>query len=187
MFNHKRTENIEKKKKGLIQVYTGDGKGKTTSAVGLAVRALGQGLKVGYIYFHKEPEKWGYGEHESLKKLGISVFCFAKKHPHFNKDIKNEEICKECLDGLEFIKKLYRENRYDLLILDEIIISLADGFLKEAEVLEILELKPENLELVLTGRGFPESLIEKVDLISEIKNIKHPYDKGINKRKGIEY
>ncbi|MEW6007915.1 MAG: cob(I)yrinic acid a,c-diamide adenosyltransferase [bacterium] len=176
-------------RKGLIQVYTGNGKGKTTSSCGLAIRAIGQGFKVCYIHFHKDPEKWGYGEIKVLKNLGVDIYGFAKKHPHFDKGVKYEEIRKDCLEALEFIKKLYQDqaNRYDMLILDEIIISLRDGFLKEKEILKILEKKPPNLELVLTGRGFPESLIEKVDLISETKNIKYPFDKGIERRKGIEF
>ncbi|MEW6102343.1 MAG: cob(I)yrinic acid a,c-diamide adenosyltransferase [bacterium] len=171
----------------MLQVYTGDGKGKTTSACGLAIRAIGQGMRVCYIHFHKDPEKYGYGEIMVLEKLGVDIYGFAKKHPYFDKDVKNKEIRNECLSGLEFVKKLYQENKYDVLILDEIIVSLRDGFIKEAEFLEILEKKPENLELVLTGRDFPENLIENVDLVSEIKNIKHPFDKGIKGRKGIEF
>lgn len=169
--------------KGAIQVYTGSGKGKTSAGVGLAARAISHNFKTGYVHFHKERN----GEDEILSKLGCDIFFFAKKHPHFNKDVQYEEIRKECLKGLEFIKEIYKENKYDLLILDEINISLDNGFIKEEEMTEILELKPKNLELVLTGRGFPESLIEKVDYVSKIENIKHPYDKGIRARKGIEY
>ncbi|MBU1262221.1 cob(I)yrinic acid a,c-diamide adenosyltransferase [bacterium] len=173
--------------KGLIQVYTGNGKGKTTAAIGLAVRAKGQGLNVGYIYFHKEPEVWDYGEIRALEKLGVDTFGFAKKHPHFYKDVTFEEMRKESLAGLEFIKKLYGENNYDILILDEINISVQQGFLKEEEVLEIMEKKPEGLELVLTGRGATEKIIEKADLVSRIEEIKHPYSLGVQRRKGIEY
>jgi cob(I)alamin adenosyltransferase len=175
------------RRKGFIQIYTGNGKGKTTAAVGLAVRARGHDLKVCYIYFHKDPEKWEYGEHRVLEKLGVDVFGFAKKHPHFYKDVSREEIRRECLEGLGFIKKVYKQNKYDILILDEINISLRDGFLKEEEVLGILDSKPEGLELVLTGRGAPEKIIKRADLVSEIKNIKHPFDKGIKGREGIEY
>lgn len=173
--------------KGLIQVYTGDGKGKTTASIGLAVRAKGQGLKVCFIYFHKEPRRWRYGEYNILKKLGIDIFGFAKKHPHFYKNIKNEDVRKECLKGLRFIKKIYQEKKYDLLILDEVLISLRDGYIKEEEILEILDSKPENLELVLTGRYITKEIIRKADYVSEIKKIKHPFDKGIEGRKGIEY
>jgi len=173
--------------KGLIHVYTGKGKGKTTAAIGLACRGRGHGFRVCYICFHKEPKKWGYGEHRILKKLGVGVKGFAKRHPHFFKDISAQEVRKECLKGLEFIKKIFQENKYDILILDEILISLRDGFLKEEEVLDILNSKPKNLELVLTGRGATEKIIGKADLVSEIKKIKHPYDRGIQRRKGIEY
>jgi cob(I)alamin adenosyltransferase len=172
---------------GLIQVYTGEGKGKTTAALGLICRAKGHGLKVCYIYFHKDPEKYSYGEFNTIKKLRIDTFGFAKKHPYFFEDINIEDIRKECLQGLEFIKKIYKENKYDILILDEILISLRDGFLKEEEILEILDLKPKNLELVLTGRGVTQNIVKRADLVSEIKKIKHPYDAGIQRRKGIEY
>lgn len=175
------------KGKGLIEIYTGDGKGKTTAAIGLAIRAIGQGLKVCYIYFHKNPDKWGYAEYKILEKLDVDVFGFAKLHPFCDRGVNLESIRQECLKGLEFIKEIFQQNKYDILILDEINISLRDGFLKEEEVLDILKLKPENLEIVLTGRGAPSKIIEEADLISEIKEIKHPYKLGIERRKGIEY
>jgi len=175
------------KRKGLIQIYTGDGKGKTTAAIGLACRACGHDLKVCYISFHKDPKIWGYGEHKVLKKLGIDVFEFAKKHPHFYKHIALNDVRRECLKGIKFIKKICQEKKYDILILDEINISLREGFLKEKEVLDVLERKPENLELILTGRNATKKMIEKADLVSEIRKIKHPYDSGLKGRKGIEY
>lgn len=174
-------------KKGLIQIYTGDGKGKTTSAVGLAVRAIGQGLKVCYIYFHKNPDKWGYAEQKILEKLGVKIFGFAKEHPFCDKKVSLESIRNECLKGLEFIKEIFRQKKYDILILDEVNISLRDGFLKEEEIINLLKMKPKSMELVLTGRGATKKLKEIADLVSEIKNIKHPFDKGIKGRKGIEY
>jgi len=173
------------KRKGLIQIYTGKGKGKTTAAIGLACRARGHNLKVCYIYFHKNSKK--SGEQRMLKKLGIETFGFAKKHPFFYKNVNKSKVRQECLDALEFIKKIYQRNKYDILILDEIFISLRDGFLTEKELLEILNLKPKNLELVLTGRGATKRVIEKAALVSEIKKLKHPYDLGIQGRKGIEY
>ena len=175
------------KLKGLIQVYTGDGKGKTTAAVGLACRARGQGLKVCYVYFHKDPEKWGYGELKVLEKLGVTVKGFAEKHPHFNKKVTPKNVRKECLEGLKFVKKVYEDKKYDILILDEINISLRDGFLKEEELLDMLNSKPEKLELILTGREATKKIIKKANLVSEIKKIKHPYDSVIKGKKGIEY
>jgi cob(I)alamin adenosyltransferase len=173
---------------GLIQVYTGDGKGKTTAAVGLACRGRAHNLRVCYVYFHKDPDVWGYGEMESLKALGVDIFGFSKRHPFCDKDVSADEIRKECLKGLEFIKKeVYQQDRYDILILDEINISLRDGFLKEKEIVEILDSKPNSLELVLTGRGASKEMIKRADLVSEIKKIKHPFDKSVEKREGIEY
>jgi len=172
-------------RKGLIHIYTGNGKGKTTSACGLACRAAGHGLKVCWVYFHKEPEKWAYGEFITLKKLGVVIYGFAKKHPHFFKDIVPNAVCRECLDGLDFIKGIWE--KYDLLVLDEILISIRDGFLKEEEVVDTVNSKPAALELILTGRGTSQRLIEVADYVSEINEIKHPYKQGIEKRKGIEY
>ncbi|MFA5393990.1 MAG: cob(I)yrinic acid a,c-diamide adenosyltransferase [Candidatus Ratteibacteria bacterium] len=174
-------------RKGLIQVYTGDGKGKTTAAIGLACRARGHNLRVCYVSFQKDPERWGCGEHRVLKKLGVDVFGFAKKHPHFHKNTDPDDIRRECLKGVEFIKKIYQEKKYDILVLDEINVALCNGFLKEKEILDLMEKRPKNLELVLTGRNATKKIMEKVDLVSEIKKIKHPYDSGVKGRKGIEY
>jgi cob(I)alamin adenosyltransferase len=175
------------KKKGLIQVYTGDGKGKSTAAIGQAARAAGHGFKVGFISFFKDPDVFGYGEYKSLEKLGIKTFLFARKHPHFYKELKSDDVCQECTKGLAFIKELLKDPSWDMLILDEINIAVRDGFLKEEDVLSLLKTKPEKLELVLTGRGATEKVIEKADLVSEVKEVKHPYNQGVESRKGIEY
>lgn len=175
------------KRKGLVQIYTGNGKGKTTAAIGLAIRARGHGLKVCYIYFHKDPEKWGYSEHTVLKKINIDVFGFAGKHPLCDKKAHIGKIREECLKGLDFIKAIYRKKKYDLLILDEINISLRDKFLKIEEVMALLKAKPFDLEVVLTGRGAPKRLIDMADLVSRIQKVKHPFEKGVKRREGIEY
>jgi len=175
------------KQQGLIQVYTGGGKGKSTAAIGQAVRAAGHGFKVGFISFFKDPEAFGYGEYKSLEKLGIRTFLFARKHPHFYKELNPDDVCRQCSEGLEFIKELFQDLSWDMLVLDEINIALRDGFLKEEDVLALLDMKPEKLELVLTGRGVGQRIIEKADLVSEIKEVKHPYSRGIKSRTGIEY
>jgi cob(I)alamin adenosyltransferase len=174
-------------KKGLIQIYTGTGKGKSTAAIGQAVRAAGHGFKVGFLSFFKDPEAFGYGEYKSLEKLGIKTFLFARKHPHFYKELNPDDVCRECSKGLEFIKELFRDPSWDMLVLDELNIALRDGFLKEEEVVSLLDAKPDKLELVLTGRGVTEKIIEKADLVSEVREVKHPYSRGIKSRKGIEY
>ena len=175
------------KQKGLIQVYTGGGKGKSTAAIGQAVRAAGHGFKVGFISFFKDPEAFGYGEYKSLDKLGIRTFLFARKHPHFYKELNPDDVCRQCSEGLGFIKELFQDPSWDMLVLDEINIALRDGFLKEEDVLALLEMKPEKLELVLTGRGVGQKIIEKADLVSEIREVKHPYSRGVKSREGIEY
>jgi cob(I)alamin adenosyltransferase len=173
--------------KGLIHVYTGEGKGKTTASVGLAVRARGHNLKVCFIYFHKNTDKWIHGEHEVLEKIGVDVFGFAKQSICLENKFDADEVREECLKGIAFIKKMFKEKKYDLIVLDEINISYKKGFLTEQEILDILDFKPEELELVLTGRGAGEKIIEKADLVSFIKKIKHPYELHVKRRKGIEY
>lgn len=171
-------------KRGLIQVYTGDGKGKTTASVGLAVRCVGHGLRVCFITFHKNPERWGYGELEVMRRIGVDVFTFAERHPSFD-EVGREELRNECLKGLEFAREAM--GRYDVVILDEVNVSLRDGFLKEEEVVSLMEEKPEGTELVLTGRGAAGRILEMADLVSEIRNLKHPYSRGIPPRRGVEF
>lgn len=174
-------------KTGLVHIYTGDGKGKTTSAVGLAVRALGHGLRVCYIYFHKDPDKYGYTEIGNLTKLGANVFGFAKGHSFLNKEFTKELLQKQVEEGINFIKSTVFKSNYDLLIIDEIIISVRDGFLPESTLLELITGKPENLELVITGRGATSNMIELANYVSNITKVKHPYDLKILSREGIEY
>jgi len=174
-------------KKGLIQIYTGRGKGKTTAAMGLALRAVEGDLKVCYVSFHKNCGGYNCGGAAMLKKIGISVYGFAEESICDGKNFNKDEIRNDCLKGLEAIKSIFKENKYDVLILDEIIISVREGFLKENEVLDLMESKPASLELVMTGRDASENIIKKADLVSEIKKIKHPYDTGKKARRGIEY
>lgn len=173
--------------KGLIQIYTGSGKGKTTAAVGQAVRAAGHGLKPRLVYFHKNPEKWRYGEFKKLEELGIKSEGFAKKHPHFFEGVSEKKMRKESVEGLKHIRNIFKKDEIDLLILDEILISYRDGYLEEEELLQLLEDKPEDLEVILTGRGASEKLIEAADLVSRMENVKHPLEKGVGSRKGIDY
>lgn len=172
---------------GLIHVYTGTGKGKTTAAVGLCNRAIGYGLKTCYISFHKNPEKYGYNEINSLKKLGVSVYIFAKGHPHLDSSIDRNKICSETAEGLQKVKEIIETEKVELLVLDEILISVRDNFLDETELLSFIKEKPKDLELVLTGRGATDSILKLADYVSEINCIAHPYNKGIKSRKGIEF
>lgn len=174
-------------KLGLIHIYTGDGKGKTTAAVGLATRALGGGLRVCYCSFHKRPEKYGYTEIDSLRKLGATIENFAKGHPHLDKSIDEEDIKREVPQAIIRLKEMLERDRYDLLIMDEILISVRDNYLDEAILLDFIDHKPISTELILTGRGATEAVMQRADYITFCKKIKHPYDQGVSSRKGIEF
>jgi cob(I)alamin adenosyltransferase len=174
-------------KKGLIHIYTGDGKGKTTAAIGLATRALGHDMKVCYCSFHKDPEKYGYTEMKSLRNLGAKVYNFAKGHPHLNNSLDGNIIAKETREAVSALPKILEDGHFDLLIMDEILISIRDGYLDEETLLEFIRNKPCELELVMTGRDATQPVIELADYVSEVKKIKHPYDTGIYSREGIEY
>ena len=174
-------------KKGLIHIYTGNGKGKTTAAVGLATRVLGHHKKVCYVFFHKRPEKYGYAEIENLKKLGAEVHAIAKGHPFLDKNLDIQKHRALTKQQFEEITHYIHQSGFDLLVLDEAIVSARDGFLPEDMLMQFITNKPDKLELVLTGRGASEKLITLADYVSEIKKVKHPYDKNIKAREGIEY
>lgn len=171
--------------KGFIQIYTGNGKGKTTAALGQAVRAAGAGFKSYILQFMKE---FPYSELESLKNLSqwITIeqickddFVYRRENP------PAEEIAKAKL-ALEKAKEKMHSGEYDIIILDEVCVAVYFGLLSINDVLPFLKEKPENLELILTGRYCPEKLINQADLVTEMKEIKHYYQKGILARKGIE-
>lgn len=172
---------------GLIHIYTGEGKGKTTAAVGLAVRALGHDMKVCYAHFNKQPELYGYNEIQSLEKLGATILGFTKGHWSFNQLVTRESSREDVKNGLAQLAEFIQKENPDLLILDEILISVRDGILAEEEMIEFIAQKPAHLELVLTGRGASDGLIEVADYVSNIQKIKHPFDRKIHSREGIEF
>lgn len=178
------------KDSGLIHIYTGTGKGKTTAAIGLAVRALGSGLAVCYCSFHKDPDKYGYSEMEGLKKLGAHAINFAKHHPHLEENVSEETIEKtktEVNKAIQTISMLMNTVQFDLLILDEIFISVRDNFLNEETLIDFIENKPEKTELVLTGRGATEKVMALAHYVTNMECVKHPYYENVLSRKGIEY
>ncbi|MDP8012017.1 MAG: cob(I)yrinic acid a,c-diamide adenosyltransferase [Thermoplasmata archaeon] len=189
-----------KLKKGLVEIYTGNGKGKTTAAIGLAVRAAGYGLKVYIIHFMKSKK---YGESRSLKKIeGIKEIYIGKpyfitKDPSIKDKFKDvvvfepghpPEDYKELIrKGLEKVKNILKSGKYDIIILDEIITANYFELVSTDEIKSIIDEKPKNVEIILTGRYASEDLISIADLVTEMKEVKHPYQKGIIARKGIEY
>lgn len=182
--------NLESKTKfmnGLIHIYTGKGKGKTTASVGLAVRALSHGMKVCYVHFNKQPELYGNNEIQGLQKLGATILRFTEGHWTFNQQVTRESSREDVKNGLAQLAVFIQQENPELLILDEILISVRDGAITEAELLEFINQKPVHMELVLTGRGASDGLIEVADYVSDIQKIKHPFDRGIHCREGIEF
>jgi cob(I)alamin adenosyltransferase len=172
-------------KKGYIQVYTGDGKGKTTAALGQALRAAGSGLKTFIVRFMKD---FPYGEVKSIKQLsnwirlvqyGNDSFVIHKQPPH-DKDLEAAKLAYQRAQESLF------SGIYDIVIMDEVCVAICFGLLKTEDVLSLLEEKPGPVELILTGRYCPPELIEKADLVTEMQEIKHYYQKGVAARKGIE-
>lgn len=180
----------QSKETGLIHIYTGTGKGKTTAAIGLAARALGGGLSVCYCSFHKCPDKYGYSEMESLKKLGARVINFAQHHPHMDEDVTDSNIAgikEEVNQAIKTLTTLLSEEDFDMLIMDEIFISLRDNYLDEDILIDFIKNKPAKTELVLTGRGATEQTMAMAHYITDMVCIKHPYYNNTPSRKGIEY
>ena len=175
---------------GYIQVYTGDGKGKTTASLGLAMRALGRCWKVLIIMFTKGGDD--YGELNSFMNLSPAIkdnlkIIQAGLDRIVYKNNETEDDVREIKKGWELAKKAIKNDEYQLIILDEANIAIDIGILDVNEVVEVLKNKPEEMEIVLTGRNAHPKIIEIAHLVSEIKPVKHYWDTGIAARKGIEY
>jgi len=176
---------MPKLEKGLVQVYTGNGKGKTTAAFGLALRAVGRGLKVYIIQFIKGG--FDYGELyvvDKLPNLKLKAFGrgkFVTEKPAGKEDVELAE------EALALAEEVVKNGEYDIVILDEINVALNLKLIKTEKVLKLIKNKPKHVELILTGRYAPNEIIEAADLVTEMKEVKHPYNKGFQARKGIEY
>ena len=177
-------------KHGMVQVYTGEGKGKTTAALGLAMRAVGQGLRVCFIQFMK-PADFETGEKESAKSLaGLTMVQFGDSTVWGKGKPKREitEGMRQAVrDAFEAAGTAVGQGHYDIIVLDEINIALNRGLVSLSEMMDLLAAKPANVELVLTGRDVPKEILEKADLVTEMVKVKHPYDRGEKPRKGIEF
>lgn len=174
--------------KGLIHIYTGEGKGKTTASVGLAVRAAGQGLKVLFVQFFKV-DNASSGEKEIFKNIPqVELIRSNVRHPIFTKERTDKELLKRSIsETFETVKKKIASDDINLLVLDEINSVLAGGWLDIDDMIGFLEDRPEGLEVVLTGRDAPVELVKMADYVTEMLKIKHPFDNGVKARKGIEY
>lgn len=177
---------MNKLDQGLIQVYTGPSKGKTTAALGLAVRAVGHGFKVYIIQFMK-------GQNNAGELTGIQRLAPECRLEHFgsghwvHKGSPSSEDIEEAEKALVRTREVMLSGQWDIIILDEIINAVWFDLIQESIVLQLLDEKPRQVELVLTGRNASQRLIEKAQLVTEMVQVKHPYELGINARKGIEY
>jgi cob(I)alamin adenosyltransferase len=171
----------------MIIVYTGNGKGKTTAAIGQIIRALGRGWKVCLVQLFKGKEF--YGEQKVLKRLkGLDFRSFAPKHPFCFKDISSETASGECAKAVAFLKKLSAgRTKYDLVVLEEFNIACRDNLIKDKVLLDIIKDMGCKSNILITGRGAPKALLKIADLVTEMKEVKHPYNKGIAAQKGIEF
>lgn len=172
-------------KRGLVQVYTGNGKGKTTAAFGLALRALGHGWRVSILQFMKGDAK--YGEVCAMARFsGCTIAQFGRdtlvdiNHPTLEDLVLAQK-------GYSAIEHIFAKNDCDLLILDELNVAVTLKLLPEEEVVNLLKRRPLNMEVIITGRYAPKSILDCADLITEMLPVKHPYEVGIEPREGIEF
>jgi len=177
--------------KGLVQVYTGDGKGKTTAAFGLALRAAGYGNKVLIFQFLKPPSL-ELGERLAIERSGLPIRVESLEAQwHLFRSLHSEQDVAAAgvavRDALARLTELAAQKAYDVLILDEIVFCLALGLGRFEDVRRLIEQKDAGVELILTGRGATPELIALADLVTEMKKIKHPFDTGVDARRGIEY
>jgi cob(I)alamin adenosyltransferase len=173
--------------KGLIHVYTGDGKGKTTAAFGLAVRAAGHGKRVLILQFLKSRIK-NSGEVRIVKKSGVKVVKFKNQtSPIFDPAVKISELKRTIKEAIALSIEKIMSGKFDLIIMEEFNNVLKGGYATVTDLNKIIKAKPEELELVFTGRGAPKELIESADYVTEMKMVKHPANNGIMAREGIEY
>jgi cob(I)alamin adenosyltransferase len=174
--------------KGLVHIYTGSGKGKTTAAIGLGIRTCGYGFKVLMVQFLKGSPT---GELESLKKLEPNFMVYR------NNDIKGffwnmnreqkEKVSRFTAETLNYVRNKVAAEDWDMLILDEVLGAISNNLITVREIVDLIKNKPEKLEIILTGRHAPPELLEIADYVSEIIPVKHPLEMGIAARKGIEF
>jgi cob(I)alamin adenosyltransferase len=173
-------------REGLVQIFTGDGKGKTSAALGSVVRALGQNLKVCIIVMmkgHYPYSEWTflsqYSDDVHIERFGMDKFT--------DKDDPDPEVLAEAKKALDIAREAMLSGKYNVIVIDEIVIAAAWGIVDTDDVIALINDRPKNVELIMTGRGATDKLIEHADMVTECRKIKHPYDKGIYARKGLDY
>ena len=171
-------------RKGLVIVYTGEGKGKTTAALGLVFRAWGRGMKVCVFQFIKNTTS-NAGEHRAARKIGIEMKPLGDGFTWLSKDIEKTKAL--AVEQWGRCKEVIRAGEHDILVLDEFTYALRYGWVPVKDVIEALCERPEHVSVIVTGRYAPQELIDDADLVTEMKEIKHPYQKGIKAQPGIDF
>ncbi|MSQ14339.1 MAG: cob(I)yrinic acid a,c-diamide adenosyltransferase [Dehalococcoidia bacterium] len=169
---------------GLVIVNTGSGKGKTTASLGLMLRAWGQGMKTVMLQFIKTKTS-NYGENKAARKLGVEMVPLGAGFTWLSRDIEKDKALAR--EGWDAAKQRLCSEEYDLVILDELTYTMKYGWLSVEEVLEALRRRPSWQHVVITGRDAPPELIEYADLVTEMKEIKHPYKSGVKAQPGVEF
>jgi cob(I)alamin adenosyltransferase len=173
-----------KKRRPLVILYTGNGKGKTTAALGMLLRAWGRGMKVCMLSFIKE-ETANFGEERAARKLGIELIPLGSGFTWLSKDIEEDKaLARRCWD---LCKEKIASGQYDIVVLDEITYPITYGWLDVDEVIETLRERPADLHVVITGRDAHEKLIEFADLVTEMREVKHPFSQGIKAQPGVDF
>ncbi len=172
-------------RKGLLMIFTGNGKGKTTAAIGLSVRAAGHGMRTCFIQFIKG--SWHYGEMDALKRLSdlIDLEVMGRGFTWKSDDLEKDK--KEAKNAWEHAKKVILSCDYDIVVLDEFTYAINYSMVDLEDVVETLKKRPQRLHVVVTGRDAPDELIQIADLVTEMKEVKHPFKAGIKAQKGIEF
>jgi len=169
--------------KGLVIVYTGNGKGKTTAACGTLLRAVGQGLRTATVQFLKG--KWTTGERRFAESHQLDWHVMGRGFTWESEDLRLDRQLVE--EAWKLAAARILSGAFDLVILDEIVYALHYGYLSCSEVLEVLKKRPEGVHVILTGRNAPEALVDAADLVTEMREVKHPYRSGVGAQRGIDY
>jgi|SRR5688572_22111485 len=173
-----------KKRKPLVILYTGNGKGKTTAALGLLLRTWGRGMAIVMLSFIKS-ETSNYGEERAARKLGIEMIPLGGGFTWLSKDLeKDKALAQRCW---QLCKEKINSGTYDVVILDEITYPINYGWLDQDEVIDVLRKRPADLHVVLTGRDASQGLIDFADLVTEMREVKHPFQSGIKAQPGVDF
>jgi cob(I)alamin adenosyltransferase len=174
--------------RGLVIVYTGNGKGKTTAALGLCIRAIGYDEKICIVQFIKG--SWKYGELDGIKRLSPNVELYQKGLGFvgiIDDKLDRSEHIRAAKEAVDFAREKIESGKYDIVILDEINVAISLDLVKLDDALELIRCKPPLLDMVLTGRNAKQEIIDIADLVTEMREIKHPFQKGIMAQKGIDF